>query len=139
MPVDLISQLEARVADSTFKQINAIAVLKNGEAVLERYFNGTTPDQLHNPKSVGKTFAAAMVGIALRDGHLNSVDQALSEFYTLEDFDNFDTRKGEISIKQLLTMTSGFEGFEFDCRLAFGRAAKGEQVVALNQLQTSFG
>ncbi|MEM7359396.1 MAG: serine hydrolase [Pseudomonadota bacterium] len=111
---DPISQLEARIADDTFKQINGIVVLKEGEVVLERYFNGTSPDDLHNPRSVGKTFASAMVGIALRDGYLKSVDQTLDEFYRLEDYENFDPRKGKVSIQQLLTMTSGFEGFDFE-------------------------
>lgn len=113
-PSNLVSQLEARIADETFKQINGIVVMKEGAVVLERYFNGTTPDDLHNPRSVGKTFASAMVGIALRDGYLKSVDQTLDEFYKLEEYENFDSRKGKVSIKQLLTMTSGFEGFDFD-------------------------
>ena len=116
VPADLIGQLEARVADDTFKQINGIVVLKNGEVMLERYFNGTAPDDLHNPRSVGKTFASAMVGVALRDGHLKSVDQTLDEFYNLEGYDNFDSRKNKVSIKQLLTMTSGFEGYDFDAK-----------------------
>ena len=112
--VDLIDRLDTKVADETFKQINGIVVLENGEVVLERYYNDTKPSDLHNPRSVGKTFASAMVGIALRDGYLKSVEQTLSEFYKLEEYDNVDPRKGQVTIKQLLTMTSGFDGFDFE-------------------------
>jgi CubicO group peptidase (beta-lactamase class C family) len=42
------------------------------------------------------------------------VDQTLSEFYDLRKFENYDAKKARVSLKHLLTMTSGFEGFDFD-------------------------
>ncbi len=104
----LITALEARIADKTYKDINGIVVLKDGELVLERYFNGSSMTSLHNPRSVGKTFASAMVGIAIRDGYLTGVDQTLGEFYDLKKYKNFDQSKASVTIQQLLTMTPRF-------------------------------
>ncbi len=109
----LITELETRIADETYKDINGIVVLKDGELLLERYYHGSSRSSLHNPRSVGKTFASAMVGIAIRDGYLKGVDQTLGEFYNLKEYKNFDQSKASVTIQQLLTMTSGFEGFDF--------------------------
>ena len=54
---------------------------------LERYYDVDVNDT-HNPRSVGKTFASAMLGIALEQGHIESLDRTLADFYTLDDYDN---------------------------------------------------
>ena len=69
---------------------------------------------MHDTRSVSKTFASALAGIALKDGYLKSVDQTLGEFYNLKDYENYNKKKDGVTIKSLLTMSSGFEGFDFD-------------------------
>ncbi|HEX9614077.1 MAG TPA: serine hydrolase [Bacteroidota bacterium] len=109
-----IEELKQRIADSTYKEINSIIVIRNGRLLLEEYFNGATREKKHNPRSVGKTFASAVLGIALKDRYIKSVDQTLSDFYDLTKYDNFDDKKVRVSLKHLLTMTSGFDGFDFN-------------------------
>ena len=66
----IIDSLKNKIQDKTFKEINSIIVIKNGKLLIEEYFNGTTREQTHDARSVGKTFAAAMLGIAIEDGIL---------------------------------------------------------------------
>lgn len=109
-----IKALNQRIAENVFKDITGIVVLKNGELLIEEYFNGANRDTLHDTRSVGKTFASAMAGIALNDGHLKSINQPLSEFYNLKNYENYNAKKETVTIKHLLTMSSGFDGFDFD-------------------------
>lgn len=109
-----IGELDQAIANERFKRINSIIVIRNGELLVERYYNGAARDQTHNPRSVGKTVAATILGIAISEGHIDSVDQRLEEFYDLENYENYSEKKAAVTLRQLLTMTSGFEGYDFD-------------------------
>lgn len=109
-----IKHLIDEIGRKTYKKINGIVVIKNGELLIEEYFNGAGRDSTHNPRSVGKTFASALVGIALDKGHLKDDSQTLNDFYDLKSFKNYDEKKSNVTIKNLLTMSSGFDGFDFD-------------------------
>lgn len=105
-----IRALNEKIAQQKFKNITSIVVIKEGKLLLEEYFNNTKRSTLHNTRSVGKTFASTLAGIAIKDGHLKSIDQTLKEFYTLDQFSNYSSRKGDVTLKSLLTMSSGFDG-----------------------------
>ncbi|MBT8077705.1 MAG: beta-lactamase family protein [Gammaproteobacteria bacterium] len=109
-----IKQLDDAIGRDEFKQINSIVVVKNGELLIERYYNGATRDSTHNPRSVGKTFAATVLGIAIEQGYIEGVDQTLGDFYDLDDHANSSASKASVTLEQLISMTSGFEGFDFD-------------------------
>jgi CubicO group peptidase (beta-lactamase class C family) len=110
----LLDSLKSKIRDNTFKEINSIIVLKDGKLLIEEYFNGASREQTHDARSVGKTFAATMLGIAIQEGHIISADQTLSEFYDLKKYKNFDPKKGNISLKNLMTMSSNFNGNDMD-------------------------
>ncbi len=113
-PEARIDALDRAIRDGSFRDINSIIVLSDGELLVERYYNGASRDQRHNPRSVGKTFAATVLGIAIDEGYIDGVHQPLSDFYDLEDYDNYSEKKAAVTLEQLLTMTSGFEGFDFE-------------------------
>jgi len=104
-----IKEMNALIAGNRFKQITSIVVIKNGKLLIEEYFNGSARDSLHNPRSVGKTFASTMMGIAIHDGYIKRVDQTLKEFYDLKKFNNYSPQKGNVTLKSLLTMSSVFD------------------------------
>ncbi len=110
----LIERLDTAIEDATYKDINSVIVIRDGKLLLERYYNGANRDTKHNPRSVGKTFAATVLGIAIEEGHIEGVDARLGDFYDLDRFDNYSPKKGTVTLQQLLTMSSGFEGFDFD-------------------------
>ncbi|WP_114940267.1 serine hydrolase domain-containing protein [Mucilaginibacter endophyticus] len=104
-----IMEMNAMIAGNRFKQITSVVVIKNGKLLIEEYFNGSARDSLHNPRSVGKTFASAVMGIAIHDGYIKSVDQTLKEFYNLKKFNNYSAQKDNVTLKSLLTMSSVFD------------------------------
>lgn len=109
-----IKELKGRIEWAEFKKINSIIVIKNGEILIEEYFNGETRDSLHDPRSVGKSFASTMIGIAEKDGYLKSESQTLKEFYPINSFANYSPEKENIPLKDLLTMSSAFDGDDND-------------------------
>ena len=111
---DRIAALDEAIANDEFRQINSIVVIRDGELLVERYYNGAGRSDTHNPRSVGKTFAATILGIAIEEGHIESLDQPLSDFYDLRQYDNYSDSKAGVTLRQLLTMTSAFDGFDFE-------------------------
>ncbi|MEO1022589.1 MAG: serine hydrolase [Bacteroidota bacterium] len=109
-----IRTLNERIAQKRFKDITSIVVIKNGELLIEEYFNGADRRTLHDTRSVGKSFASTLAGIALKEGHLKSLDQTLNEFYGLKEYANYSQEKGEVTLRSLLTMSSGFLGNDDD-------------------------
>ncbi len=109
-----IRKLNEHIAQNKFKDITSIVVIKEGKLLLEEYFNGANRRTLHDTRSVGKSFASTMTGIAIADGHLEGTDQTLNEFYDLTQFANYSPKKGRVTLKSLLTMSSGFDGSDSD-------------------------
>lgn len=111
---ELIKTMNERILQNRFKEITSIVVIKNNKLLLEEYFNGYNRDSLHDTRSVGKSFASALTGIAIKDGYIESEKEIISEFYDLHDYKNFSVKKEKVTLKNLLTMSSAFEGNDFD-------------------------
>ena len=102
--------MKANIEQGAFKHINGVVVVSNGNLLIEEYFNGDTRYTLHNPRSVGKSFASTITGIAIHEGYLKNEECQLSSFYNLRQFDNYAAEKENVSIKDLLTMSAIFDG-----------------------------
>jgi len=102
----LVAELYYNAAQ--METLRGLLVVKNGRLIAEGYFNDGSIDQTARLQSVTKSFTSALVGIALEEGLLTSVDQKMLEFYP-EIVDMItDPRKGEITIQQLLQMRAGY-------------------------------
>lgn len=109
-----IEALNKEIAIYNLKEITSIVVIKDGKLLLEEYFNGADRNTLHDPRSAGKSFASTLMGIAIKDGYIKDENQTLDQFYNLKSFENYDVKKDQIKIKDLLTMSSAFEGSDAD-------------------------
>ncbi|PTT75912.1 serine hydrolase domain-containing protein, partial [Chryseobacterium sp. HMWF001] len=109
-----IRALNQKITENRFRDITGIVVIKNEKLLLEEYFNGYKRDSLNDTRSVGKSFSSALMGIAIKDGYIKNENQSLKEFYDLKEFNNYSPKKDSITIKSLLTMSSGFDGNDQD-------------------------
>lgn len=112
--VSKIEALNKKIAQKRFEQLKGIVVVKEGKLLIEEYFNGSGRDSLHDPRSVGKTIASTMLGIAIDEGYIVNEMQTLTDFYDLKSYTNYSSAKDSISVKSLLTMSSGFLGNDND-------------------------
>lgn len=109
-----IRELKRKIVENFYKEIKSIVVIKNGELLIEEYFGGANRNSLHDTRSVGKSFASTMMGIAINDGYIRSENQTLKDFYDLRKFANPSPKKESVTIKSLLTMSSGFDANDDD-------------------------
>lgn len=86
----------------------AILVLQHDSVIFEEYWDGYGPDTMSGSFSVAKTIVSIMIGIAIDEGKIESVDQKVSDF--LPHFS--EGMNAKLTIKHLLTMTAGFDWHE---------------------------
>lgn len=80
-----------------------ILVLQNGKVRLERYAFGFGPGQRWTSFSVAKSFTSTLVGAAVRDGYIKSLDDPVTRYMPELAGSGYDG----VSVRQLLTMSSG--------------------------------
>ncbi|MFT3967282.1 MAG: serine hydrolase [Sphingobium sp.] len=85
-------------------ETRAVVVMHDGRIVAERYAPGYGPDSLHLSWSVAKTVTAVLVGIMVSDGRLS-----LDEPVPVPAWSRGADPRGAITLRQMLTMTSGIE------------------------------
>lgn len=114
-------------ADSFLKEYNkrnpvtySLLINHKGKTVFEKYYNGFTKDKLNNLKSVTKSITSILLGIAVDNGWLENENEKISELLPEFFNENIDSRKREITLKHVLTMSAGFEWNNFGGKLRNG-------------------
>lgn len=83
-------------------------VIQNDSILFEEYWHGYSSDSLSNSFSMAKSWVGALIGVAIKEGKIKSVDQKVCEFLP-----NFcGENEKELTIKHLLTMSSGLNWTE---------------------------
>jgi len=100
-------QREERPLDEvlTSTGTTAFLVIHGDQLVSEQYFDGYDRDSTQTSFSVAKSFVSALVGIAIEEGHIDGVDDPITKY--LPELLGRDPRFGRITIRHLLTMSSG--------------------------------
>ncbi|MCL7974854.1 MAG: beta-lactamase family protein [marine benthic group bacterium] len=98
--------------------LTSLLISRRDSLIVERYWRGMTAGRAVNVKSVSKTLLSPMVGIAIRDGLFEGLDQPLSEllpdyYERLRAREDWDPRKERITLRHLLTMRTGLETTSF--------------------------
>jgi len=83
----------------------AFLVIKNDSIVYENYLNKYADSSIVPSFSVAKSFVSALIGIAISEGHINSINDPITHYL---DFKNQEEIK-PITIKDVLTMESGLK------------------------------
>lgn len=81
----------------------SFVVIKDNQLLYEEYWDGFDADSLSNSWSMAKSVIGLLVGCAIDDGYISSVDQKAGDFLPhMAEGDN-----AQITIKNLLQMSSG--------------------------------
>jgi CubicO group peptidase (beta-lactamase class C family) len=102
----LVAQLYHDAAE--METLYGLLVVKNGYLIAERYFNEGTAEQKALLQSASKSYLSALVGIALDQGCLSSVDQKMLDFFPESADQIADPRKAQITIRHMLQMRAGY-------------------------------
>lgn len=81
----------------------ALVIVQDGKVRLEKYGLDFGPEGRWTSFSVAKSFTSTLVGAAIKDGYIKSIDDMVSDYIP----DLKGSAYDNVTIKQLLTMTSG--------------------------------
>ena len=106
-----LQSIYAQAKADKHADLKGIVILCNGKRVSEAYFNGdSAADTLHDIRSATKSITATLMGIAIQQGLVHSVDDSISLYLPGLPHDG----KQNIKIRDLLTMRSGLDADEDD-------------------------
>jgi CubicO group peptidase (beta-lactamase class C family) len=97
------------IDDGEYRDIHSLVIVRNGRLVVDEYFNGYDSDDLHPCFSVTKSVSSALIGIALKNGYIDSVDVYMRDYFRDHQEMYWSDGKDKITVKNMLTMRSGLE------------------------------
>ena len=113
-PDDRVASLFAQLAGvkdwEVFLKENhtqAFIVVQDGTVQYEEYFNDAQRHSIVTSFSVAKSFTSALIGIAIEEGYITSVNDPITDY--LPELAARDSRFEGITIRDLLMMSSGLE------------------------------
>lgn len=86
-------------------QTVAFLIIKNDSIAHEQYWDGYGSDSYTNSFSMAKTFVSILIGCAIDEGKIKNIDEPIGDF--IPEYKEGD--KAKITIKHLLTMSSGID------------------------------
>jgi CubicO group peptidase (beta-lactamase class C family) len=90
--------------------LQGIMVVRNGYNVLEEYPDSEFDEStLSNTWSVTKSIISILIGIALEEGYISSLDETMISFFPDRTIANLDSQKESITLRHLLAMKSGLQ------------------------------
>lgn len=87
------------------QKVAGLLILQDGNIRMERYALGHSDTNLWTSLSVAKSVTSTLVGIAIKDGYIKSIDDLVTDYLSELKGSAFDS----VKIRHLLTMTSGIK------------------------------
>jgi len=101
-----LTKLDSLLNKNEFKGITSVLIVHKGNLIFEGYYNKSDINTKHNTRSATKTITGTLIGCLLKDNLINSEKEKAFNFFKNNSFKNLDDRKKEITIEDLLTMSS---------------------------------
>jgi CubicO group peptidase (beta-lactamase class C family) len=106
-----------RTIQEELPMTSSVLVVRHGYIVLEQYpLNDKA--KLREVYSVTKSVLSALVGIAIKDGYLESIDQKIVDFFPEYISNDMNEKVSKVTIRHLLTMSDGIAKDEEDSNVS---------------------
>jgi CubicO group peptidase (beta-lactamase class C family) len=90
--------------------LKGVVVMRDGQIVAERYFNGDTAETLHDIRSAGKSITSLLMGIAIDRRKIAGIDDPVARYWPQAK----GSAVGDVPLRDVLTMRSGLAAFDED-------------------------
>ena len=112
MDVNTLNQITGYIQDSKL-DVDSVIVVRHGYIVYEKYFRlPWDKDKVHNIFSCTKSVMGSLVGIAVQQGKIKSLNDKMVNYFPNRTIQNLDERKRSITLLNLMTMKGGFDWAE---------------------------
>lgn len=122
-----IASLFAAKQDSGVPDTRAVLIIKNGQIVYEQYAEGFNKDSRFHSWSAAKSFTNALIGMLVNQGKLDLDQQAPIPAWQGDE-------RSQITIRQMLNMTSGIDNSDRADGGLLGEALFGRGALDVNQM-----
>lgn len=106
---DSIESLLTLINDTPPNDFRGLVVIKDNKIVLEEYFNTFWRTSIHDIRSAGKSVTAMLLGVALKEGLVESLEQDIYSFFPKEKYPKINEEYKKITLQHLLDMVSGID------------------------------
>jgi CubicO group peptidase (beta-lactamase class C family) len=112
---EIFNEIITQIENHRYGDVNSLIIAENDSIIFEKYFNGYSRETKHSMFSVTKSFTSALIGICLAKGYIDSIDMPVLDFFPQykDSIENYDSLKAKMTIRNLLTMTSGLKWDEW--------------------------
>lgn len=115
-PKPLIEMMDA-VRKNQYTNIHSVLIVRRGKLVLEEYSHGYQSTDTHDMRSTTKSITALLVGLAIQKGWIKDEHQPIYTYFSdVPEVQNWSAQKKRITIRHLLTMSSGLNCNDHDQR-----------------------
>jgi len=104
-----LTEMDKAIHNGKYGEVHSVLVIKDNSKVFEEYYNGWARDSLQQMQSATKSIVSTLLGAAIQNDFVNSVDELIKEYYKDEYNLVNDTLKKKISIANLLTQRHGLD------------------------------
>ena len=106
---DSINALDDIISDFQQNDFRGMVVIKNNKLVIEYYYTTFWRNQILDIRSAGKSITSLLLGVAIKEGLVQSLDQDVYSFFPKEKYPSMHKDYKKIKIKHLLDMSSGLD------------------------------
>lgn len=141
MRKSVLNQVDAYIEnwneEHYFSNVDSIIVVKNGYIVKEAYFGLYGQEDIHAIWSITKSVTSILIGIAIDEGYIDSVEENVLDFFSDRVIANVDERKESVRLEHLLMMSTGFN-YPGDDAIWMGWMSASDQVQYILDLPMAF-
>jgi CubicO group peptidase (beta-lactamase class C family) len=120
----IIAGMMNQVLDGRYEGIDSVVIARNNKLLLYWYDRDRELDEFddwisnsirerHILHSTSKSFTSALIGIAIDQGHIKSAQVPFFDLFDYESYENWDSRKAEMTLEDALTMQLGLHWDEW--------------------------
>lgn len=129
---DTLEELNVDVRNDKYGKISSLIIYYNSRVVYEKYYGFSQSSTLHPISSVTKSITSLAVGVCIDKGIIPSLDVKIADYFTeYKDIFEKSSLKKDITLRNLLMQTSGFEWDEWTIHYSYA----GNPLIEMSQLQ----
>ncbi len=125
------------IESGTYGRINSVLVLKSGDLIAEKYFNGFNASEKQTVQSVSKSIVSLLAGSAIEEGYIDSVNAPIKPFFPKYSA-HFTEGKEAITLKHLLAMKAGWKWDEWSTHYSDANNPRSSQMTADDTIEYVF-
>ena len=110
MDSEILADMLQRI-QNVHTRVDSVVIVRHGYLVLEAYNLPYEEDELHLLYSCTKSVVSSLIGLAIEQGYIESVEAPVLSFFPDHEFKHMDADKEAMTLEDVLTMSTGL-----DCR-----------------------